>query len=57
MSTAYDNVKDATWNEKLAAGLLITGIVIMGVAPFLLTKLIEPGTKEIMNKLTALVIR
>jgi NADH-quinone oxidoreductase subunit M len=57
MSSAYDNVKDATWNEKLAAGLLITGIVIMGVAPFLLTKLIEPGTLEIMNKLTALVNR
>jgi NADH-quinone oxidoreductase subunit M len=57
MSSAYADVKDATWNEKLAAGLLITGIVVMGVAPFLITKLIEPGTKEIMNKLTALVIR
>lgn len=55
MSDAYAEVKDATWNEKLAAGLLITGIVVMGIAPFLLTKLIEPGTTEIMNKLTAIV--
>jgi NADH-quinone oxidoreductase subunit M len=25
---------DAGWNERLAAGLLILGIVVIGIAPF-----------------------
>ncbi|MBA2500084.1 MAG: NADH-quinone oxidoreductase subunit M [Chitinophagaceae bacterium] len=51
MSSAYDKLTDATWNEKLAASLLISGIVLVGVAPFLILELIEPGTEIIMNKL------
>jgi NADH-quinone oxidoreductase subunit M len=39
---------DATWNEKLAAVLLITGIVIIGMAPFLITNLIGPSTDNLM---------
>ncbi len=31
---------DATWNEKFAAGLLVSGIVAIGVAPFWLKNLI-----------------
>jgi len=31
---------DAAWNEKVAAGLLIIGIIAIGVAPFWLTALI-----------------
>ena len=54
MSSAYEKLPDATWNEKLAAGLLITGIVIIGVAPILISKLITPGTENIMNKVLAL---
>jgi len=45
---------DANWNEKLAAGLLIVGIVIIGIAPFLLKDLIEPGTEIIINKVATL---
>ncbi len=32
---------DANWNEKIAAGLLIIGIVAIGIAPFWLTELIN----------------
>ena len=55
MSNAYDKLTDATWNEKLAASLLISGIVLVGVAPFLILELIEPGTEIIMNKLLTIV--
>ena len=55
MSSAYEKVKDATWNEKLAAGVLILGIVIIGMAPFLVTDLIKPGTEVIVNKLAAII--
>jgi len=55
MSNAYEKLTDATWNEKLAAAILITGIILIGVAPFLLNDLINPGTETIMNKVLALV--
>jgi NADH-quinone oxidoreductase subunit M len=48
---SYDNLTDATWNEKLAAGILIIGIVAIGVAPFWLNDLITPGAEIIMQKL------
>ena len=41
---------DATWNEKLAAGLLITGIVAMGVLPFWLNDLVSPGSSQVMMR-------
>lgn len=47
-------LSDATWNEKLAAGLLLAGIVAMGVAPFWLYDLIEPGSAAIMKQLTGM---
>lgn len=50
MSNAYDTITDATWNEKLAAGLLVVAIVAIGVAPFWLNDLIKPATEIIMNK-------
>jgi NADH-quinone oxidoreductase subunit M len=48
---AYFDFKDATWNEKAAAILLIAGIVAIGMAPFLINNLITPGTEAIMQKL------
>jgi NADH-quinone oxidoreductase subunit M len=45
---------DARWNEKLAASILIVGIVAIGIAPFWLNELIEPGTAAIMAKLNGL---
>lgn len=55
MSNAYETVGDASWNEKLAAGLLIVGIIVIGVAPFWLTDLIKPGTEFIANKILGLL--
>lgn len=46
---------DAGWNEKLAAGLLIIGIVAIGIAPFLLKDLINPGTEIIIQKIAAVI--
>jgi NADH-quinone oxidoreductase subunit M len=50
ISNHFETLKDAQWNEKLAAGILVIGIVLIGVAPFLINQLIEPGTNEIMSK-------
>jgi NADH-quinone oxidoreductase subunit M len=44
---------DAQWNEKLAAGLLIVGIVLIGVAPFLINDLVGGGTAEIMKNVAS----
>ena len=43
------SITDAAWNEKLAAVLLIAGIVLIGVAPLLLQHLIGPGADAIMQ--------
>jgi NADH-quinone oxidoreductase subunit M len=46
----FKNVADAAWNEKLAAFILIAGIIAIGVAPFWLNDLISPATEIIMQK-------
>jgi NADH-quinone oxidoreductase subunit M len=46
---------DANWNEKLAAGLLISGIVIIGIAPILLKELINPATGQIIQKIVTTI--
>ncbi len=46
---------DAKWNEKLAAGLLVVGIIAIGIAPFWLNDLIKPGSEVIVHKLSQLV--
>jgi len=46
---AYNHLTDAGWNERLAAGILVTGIVAIGVAPFWLYNLITPGTDYIIQ--------
>jgi NADH-quinone oxidoreductase subunit M len=51
----FHGLKDATWNEKLAAGLLITGIVFIGTVPFLFYQLINPDTQLIMNKVLGVI--
>ena len=55
ISAGFDKLGDATWNERLAAGILVIGIVLIGVAPFLITELIAPGTEIIMNKVLTMV--
>lgn len=47
---SYSNLTDARWNEKLAAIILIAGIIAIGVAPFWLNNLISPGAEIIMQK-------
>ncbi|MEP7110098.1 MAG: proton-conducting transporter membrane subunit, partial [Ferruginibacter sp.] len=46
----YSNLGDAKWNEKLAAVILIAGIIAIGVAPFWLNDLVGPAAEIIMNK-------
>ena len=50
-NTEYLKLGDAAWNEKTAAVLLLVGILIMGLVPFWLTDLINPGTEVIMQKI------
>lgn len=55
MSNEYSKLTDATWNERLAAGLLIAGIVAIGIAPFWLTELVTPGTEQIIKQLGTVI--
>ena len=47
----FSLIKDASWSEKLAAALLVTGIVAIGIAPFWLNDLLQPGSEVIIKKL------
>ncbi|HKR04714.1 MAG TPA: NADH-quinone oxidoreductase subunit M [Bacteroidia bacterium] len=47
-------LQDASWNEKFAATILITGIVAIGIAPFWLNDIITPATENIMSKVLSL---
>jgi NADH-quinone oxidoreductase subunit M len=51
---SYAVLKDASWNEKSAAIVLMAGILLIGLAPFLINNLIAPGTEAIMEKLVQL---
>ena len=48
----FKNLPDARWNEKLAAIILMAGILAIGLAPYWLNELVSPGAEIIMNKLT-----
>jgi NADH-quinone oxidoreductase subunit M len=45
----YLHFTDATWNEKLAAVLLVAGIIFIGIFPFWLTRLIESDAANILR--------
>jgi NADH-quinone oxidoreductase subunit M len=51
----FFSLSDAGWNERLAAVILITGIVAIGIAPFWLYQLITPGTEYIVQHLGKIV--
>jgi NADH-quinone oxidoreductase subunit M len=55
LNQTYSQLTDAKWNEKLAAGILVTGILIMGIAPFLVNQLITPGTANMMQQIGKLI--
>jgi len=46
----YNNLGDAKWNEKLAAVVLLVGIVAIGIAPFWLNKLVTPVADSIIEQ-------
>lgn len=48
---SYLQLTDASWNEKLAAILLVAGILAIGIAPAWLNDLLKPAAEEIMNKI------
>ena len=52
LKAGYENLQDATWNEKLAAIILLFGIIAIGFAPFWLTDLINPAAELIMQKIS-----
>lgn len=50
MKEQYKGLSDARWNERLAALILMAGIIAIGVAPFWLRDLVKPGADVIMQK-------
>jgi NADH-quinone oxidoreductase subunit M len=44
-------VSDASWNEKLAAIILLSAIVLIGMAPFLVTDILSPSASNLMEKI------
>jgi NADH-quinone oxidoreductase subunit M len=48
---SHVNFGDAEWNEKLAAVILIAGILVIGVAPFLLQRLVNPASELILGQI------
>jgi NADH:ubiquinone oxidoreductase subunit 4 (subunit M) len=44
-------LKDAAWNEKLAAIILVAGIIAIGISPGWLNDLLRPAAEEIMNRI------
>jgi len=47
----YAELTDATWTERLAGILLTAGIVVIGIAPFWLNRLLAPGVSAIMDQI------
>jgi len=45
----FNNLTDASWNERLAGVLLMVGILAIGVAPFWLNDLLGPGIQSVMQ--------
>jgi NADH-quinone oxidoreductase subunit M len=52
LKEGYETITDATWNERMAAIILVVGILAIGLAPFWLNNLISPGAAIIMEKIT-----
>lgn len=47
----WQELHDAKWYEKTASVVLLSGILLIGMAPFLLNKLIMPATIHIIQKI------
>lgn len=51
LTDGFEQLKDATWNEKLAAIILLAAILAVGLAPNWLINLVSPGAEIIMQKM------
>lgn len=51
LTAGFEGLNDAKWNEKLAAAILLAGILAIGLAPAWLNDLIRPGAEIIMQKI------
>lgn len=47
---SFESLEDARWPEKMAATLLVTGILLVGLMPFWLNELLQPATALIITK-------
>ncbi len=47
----FEELKDAHWNEKFAAMILLLGIISIGIAPGWLNDLLAPGAEIISNRI------
>jgi NADH-quinone oxidoreductase subunit M len=56
LKAGFETLTDANWNEKLAALILIAGIIAIGVAPFWLNDLVAPAAERIMEKINSVQI-
>jgi NADH-quinone oxidoreductase subunit M len=51
----YEHLSDGRWNEKIAAGILIIGIMAIGIAPFWLNQLLTPATETITRQIEKVI--
>ncbi|MBK9465278.1 MAG: NADH-quinone oxidoreductase subunit M [Chitinophagaceae bacterium] len=49
---SYLQLKDANWNERLAAIILVLAILAIGIVPGWLNDLLKPAAEVIMNRLS-----
>jgi NADH-quinone oxidoreductase subunit M len=52
LKQGYESITDATWNERMAAIILVAGILAIGLAPFWLNDLVSPAAEIIMQKIS-----
>ena len=52
LKAGYESITDATWNERMAAIILVAGILAIGLAPFWLNDLVSPAADIIMQKIS-----
>ncbi|MGC4103478.1 complex I subunit 4 family protein [Ferruginibacter sp.] len=51
LKESFTGLSDAKWNERLAAIILIAGILAIGLAPSWLNDLVRPGAEIIMQRM------
>ncbi|MBS1512014.1 MAG: NADH-quinone oxidoreductase subunit M [Bacteroidetes bacterium] len=55
LKETYASLPDAGWNEKLAAVILLAGILAIGLLPGWLNHLIQPGAETIIQKIPTII--